>query len=213
MSVASIPSPPGLSLAALVLAGGQSRRMGQDKALLRVEGQPLLARTCAVAAEVCDAVSVVTPWVDRYRPVLPEGVRLITEPEPQASTSPGPLVGFLHGLSRQSADWLLLLACDLPRLQAPVLRRWSQDLVWLEPTTLAYVPRSGQGWEPLCGFYRRQCVEPLGRFVTAGDRSFQRWLATIPVQPIASPKEDMLFNCNSPADWALVGPSVEPGNS
>lgn len=176
--------------------------MGQDKALLQVAGQPLLTRICQVAAEVCETVSVVTPWVDRYRSALPEAVQLIQEPLPEGNRSAGPLMGFLQGLPRQKCPWVLLLACDLPGLQSAPLRCWAQDLARLPDEVLAYVPRSPQGWEPLCGFYRRQCLSLLEAFVTKGNRSFQRWLATIPVQEIAAPGEAALFNCNTPEDWA-----------
>jgi molybdopterin-guanine dinucleotide biosynthesis protein A len=196
-------------LAAIVLAGGQSRRMGQDKALLQVDGQSLLAQTCQVAAEVCDTVSVVTPWVDRYRPVLPEPIHLVQEPFPDGGRSAGPLMGFLRGLALLSSPWVLLLACDLPALPSATLRSWAEDLTTLPDETLAYVPRSPQGWEPLCGFYRAQCLQPLRAFADKGGRSFQRWLDTIPVQVITTDGDTALFNCNTPEDWQLFKNSIQ----
>lgn len=197
------------SLAAIVLAGGQSRRMGRDKALLQVDGQPMLARTCRVAAEVCDPVSVVTPWVDRYRPVLPGAIHLIQEPFPDGSRSAGPLMGFLQGLALQSAAWILLLACDLPGVQSDSLQSWAENLRALPDEILAYVPRSPQGWEPLCGFYRRQCLPSLQAFVAGGERSFQRWLDRTPVQAIKTDENAPLFNCNTPEDWTTFRDSVQ----
>jgi molybdopterin-guanine dinucleotide biosynthesis protein A len=197
------------SLAAIILAGGQSRRMGQDKALLQVDGQPLLARTCQIAAEICNPVSVVTPWVDRYRPVLPKTIHLIQEPYPDDSRSAGPLMGFLRGLTLQSSPWVLLLACDLPALPSAPLRSWAETLKTLPDATLAYVPRSPQGWEPLCGFYRTQSMQPLKTFADQGGRSFQRWLDTIPAQAITTDGDTALFNCNTPKDWQLFKDSIQ----
>ena len=65
---------------------------------------------------------MVTPWVDRYRPVLPKTIHLIQEPYPDHSRSAGPLMGFLRGLALQSSPWVLLLACDLPALHSTPLR-------------------------------------------------------------------------------------------
>ena len=48
-------------LSAIVLAGGQSSRMGQDKALLTVEGEPLVQRVCDIAIAFCNPLYVVTP--------------------------------------------------------------------------------------------------------------------------------------------------------
>jgi molybdopterin-guanine dinucleotide biosynthesis protein A len=183
--------------------------MGRDKALLQVDGQPMLARTCRVAAEVCDTVSVVTPRVDRYRPVLPGSIHLIQEPLPDGSRSAGPLMGFLQGLALQSAPWVLLLACDLPALESASLRSWAENLTTLPDETLAYVPHSPQGWEPLCGFYRTECLQPLKTFVDQGGRSFQRWLNTIPVQVIPTDGDTALLNCNTPEDWQLFQDSIQ----
>lgn len=190
------------SLSAVVLAGGRSRRMGTDKALLKLGSETLLARTCRIAMAVCSRVTVVTPWPDRYRDQLPANVTLLPEATPAEPA--GPLMGFLQALPQQQTAWTLLLACDLPRLQAATLEGWAQDLAHLPETVLAYVPRSGDRWEPLCGFYRRQCLSSLETFVALGDRAFQRWLATIPVQPVPTASDELFFNCNTPADWATL---------
>ncbi|MEO1145490.1 MAG: molybdenum cofactor guanylyltransferase [Cyanobacteria bacterium J06638_22] len=191
-------------LAAIVLAGGKSRRMGKDKALLKLGDETLLQRTCHIAAAVCETVSVVTPWGDRYRSELPPTITLIPEPAAEGEQSAGPLMGFLHALPQQQAEWILLLACDLPRLQQSALERWRQDLATLPDTMLACVPHASQGWEPLCGFYRRDCLESLEAFVEGGDRSFQKWLEILPVQPIDIAGNAILFNCNTPEDWERV---------
>lgn len=63
----------------IILAGGQSSRMGQDKALLLIDGMPLIRRIYEAAAPCCSPVYVVSPWCDRYRPVLPDTCRFVTE--------------------------------------------------------------------------------------------------------------------------------------
>jgi len=178
--------------------------MGTDKALLQLGDETLLQRTCRIAGEVCEAVAVVTPWGDRYRSLLPASVTLIPEPPTQGEQAAGPLMGFLHALPQQRAEWILLLACDLPQLEQEVLERWRQDLPTLPETVLAYVPHAPQGWEPLCGFYRRDCLRSLEAYVAGGDRSFQKWLESFSVQAIPVSGEDVLFNCNTPADWATL---------
>ncbi len=74
-------SKPSPTLSVLILAGGHSRRMGQDKALLTMQdGQSLLLHTARVAQQIATEVAVVTPWPTRYRAHLPDAVRLIQEP-------------------------------------------------------------------------------------------------------------------------------------
>lgn len=191
-----------MKLAVLILAGGRSQRMGQDKTLLEIGGVPLLRQTWDLADSLTPQVWVVTPYRDRYRSLLPPKTQWIDEPLPSDTAPPaGPLVAFSQALPMIEADWTLLLACDLPNLQADFLHQWSQALPTLPPEAIAYVPKTAQGWEPLCGFYRRSCLSSLQAYLTTGQRSFQTWLNHAAVVPIADVPVDLLANCNTPADW------------
>ncbi|NEQ24815.1 MAG: NTP transferase domain-containing protein, partial [Microcoleus sp. SIO2G3] len=97
-------------------------------------------------------------------------------------------------------DWVLLLACDLPLLQVQVLQDWATELEKTAPEAIALLPRQSQRWEPLCGFYRCQCLPLLTQFINEGGRSFQRWLAQHPVQELPVSDTQVLFNCNTPGD-------------
>lgn len=172
------------SLAAVILAGGRSSRMGHDKALISVGGETLIQRTCRIALHCSDRVDVVTPWPDRYRSVLPNTVGFIPEtPSPgQAGAFQGPLMALITALSvlqarpEQSPAWVLALACDLPNLSAAVLATWRDQLANLEPHYLAYLPKGQQRWEPLCGFYRVTALESMQEYAATGGRSLQAWL-------------------------------------
>lgn len=186
----------------VILAGGRSTRMGTDKALLDVEGQPLLTRTCQMAQQLGPVV-VVTPWSDRYRDLLPDGCRCIAEPQ-TGDRPAGPLHGLRYGFPHVTTEWLLLLACDLPRFSAAALVPYVTQLSQLPATTQAWLPRSTHRWEPLCGFYRATCQDSLSVAWERGDRSFQQWLKTLVVQELALGDRSILFNCNTPEDWARI---------
>ncbi len=192
-------------LTAIVLAGGRSRRMGQDKATLLVAGEPLLKRTCRVALECTKTVWVFTPWVERYREIVPPGCRLIMEVQGNPDGSQGPLLGFAQVLPLVATEWVLLLACDLPRLEGRILRRWSAQCQNCSNPIL--LPRGEKGWEPLCGFYRTSCRDRLDRAIAQGCTAFQPWLASETVQELALEPGDrpLLLNCNTPEDWAKAG--------
>lgn len=201
-------------LTAIVLAGGQSSRMGQNKALISINGVPLLRQTCQIALECAVSVKVVTFHPEKYRAIVPSGCVVLHERSLAATgdeTPHGPLIGFTQGLANASTPWVLLLACDLPYLQADILHRWLQQLP--EPSSaIALLPQIQARWEPLCGFYHQSCLESLRQFIAQGGRSFQRWLATIPVQQITfcadaelrHQEQQMLFNCNTPQDLATL---------
>lgn len=199
------------NLCAIVLAGGQSSRMGQDKALLEIEGTPLLQRVGEIALSCSDRVYIVTAWPQRYLHLpIATNCQFLQEINPQ-----GPLIGFRDSLAyavnlaSPNQFWVLLLACDLPNLKARVLQAWIAQLTWLPDTVLAYLPKhatinSNKQWEPLCGLYRSDCLFDLQKFIASGGKSFQRWLNHIQVAEIPSIDPQILFNCNTPADFDKV---------
>ncbi len=187
------------ALTTIVLAGGQSTRMGQDKALLAINGESLLQRTTDLALAVSRAVLVVTAWPDRYQNIVVSDCRWVID-----RRNEGPLVAFAQGLTVVETDWVLLLSCDLPNLDAGTIAGWIEDLDTIPPETIAYLPQGEKGWEPLCGFYRSTCQESLQHFINGGGRSFQRWLQTQAVAVLAVADPAVLANCNSPEDWQRV---------
>lgn len=193
-----------------MLAGGQSLRMGQDKALIEIEGKPLLQRICEIAQACADSVYVVSPHNERYQALSIDWVAFIQEmPLPIDIMPHGPLVGFAQGLSIVTTDWVLLLACDLPNLQVEVLQGWIKELPDMPSEIIAALPKNPQGWwEPLCGFYHRRCLPDLEAFMQVGGRSFQRWLSRQTVQELSLPNPEILFNCNTPADLEQAGGEI-----
>ncbi|NJL90295.1 MAG: NTP transferase domain-containing protein [Coleofasciculaceae cyanobacterium SM2_1_6] len=214
--------------AVLILAGGRSSRMGQDKALLLWKGVPLLQRVITVAHQCGDPVYCLTPWVDRYQQALQDfqAFRLsqISKFSPDDPRSPqnlssqnlsppihwlqetnshqGPLVALHQGLAVISQPWVLVLACDLPLLDVEILQTWRSHLATLPASIFALVPHH-EYWHPLCGFYRPQALPILTAFLSQGGKSFQHWLPQLPAQkiPLTTAELTMLWNCNSPQDF------------
>ncbi|WP_009634097.1 molybdenum cofactor guanylyltransferase [Synechocystis sp. PCC 7509] len=189
------------SITGIVLAGGKSSRMGSDKALLPIGGVPMLRLVCDRALSVCDRVYVVTPWQERYKHLLPATCQFIREVQPRGAEN-APILGFAQGLAQVTTDWVLLLACDLPQLQVEVLQGWVKQLN--NCRAIALLPRHAKGWEPLCGFYRRDCLTALTGFIDTGERSFQSWLKQQSVQVLTVTDAQMFFNCNTPDDVAAT---------
>lgn len=172
--------------------------MGYDKALIMIDGVPMLRRTWDIACQCSSQAYVITPWVRRYQGIIPTSGLILETPLPGESESHGPLIGFWQGLHYVSTEWVLLLACDLPNVQADMLSRWLGELKALPDEVIACLPRHTKGWEPLCGFYRRSCHSALGSFIESGGRSFQRWLSSQTVQALEVRDPHMLMNCNTP---------------
>lgn len=185
---------------ALILAGGKSARMGRDKGLVAFDGVPMLQRVGEVAQVSTDRVFILTPWCERYKNIVAPNWQFILESEPGG----GALLGMKQGLTYfkelpLKPPWVLLLACDMPCLDSRVLLSWRSRLEHLDRSCLALVPKTEKGWEPLCGFYRLECLNFLEESQTL---SFQEWLPKIYAKKIDldQPAQAMLKNCNTPDD-------------
>ena len=203
----------GLNTAALILAGGQSRRMGQDKALLKLpmppngKHQTLLQHVCRVTQSCVSQTYVLTPWPERYIHLLPSNTVLLRE----TVTGAGPLIALAQGWSMvlQAAqqrsdcapDWLLVLACDMPTLNGHTFQRWQRMLETVDEDEIAALPHHNSRWEPLCGFYHRRCLPSLQQAIQRNIRSFQQWLAAEKVISLPVADSNVLRNCNTPTQW------------
>jgi molybdopterin-guanine dinucleotide biosynthesis protein A len=144
----------------IVLCGGQSKRMGRPKAWLPFGPEVLLQRVVRILSEVvCPIIVVAAP--DQDVPALPAGVAVVRDEE----RGRGPLQGLAAGLVtlRGQADAAYLSGCDVPFLQANLVRR----LIVLLGTHAICVPRVGEYHHPLAAVYRIEVAEVVQRLLAA----------------------------------------------
>jgi len=164
--------------------------MGRDKASLPYRGG-LLAQ--AVAREVESAAGCVTlvgkpSWSpSAYTPDLYPGQ--------------GPLGAILTALQQTSADWNLIVACDMPEISAPFLRalldaaeRWDVDV--LLPAGPSHRV------EPLCAVYHRRVRQPIYNAFENGIRKITAALDGLRAAVLLVPDAIAFQNVNTPEDWA-----------
>ena len=185
-------------VAGFVLAGGQSSRMGQNKALLAVGGVPLVARAARLVESVAGTATVVgNPEI--YRPL---GLRAVSDDWPGA----GPLGGIATALGASTVPWNLVVACDLPYLT----KAWLNYVVArsLASQADAVVPMSARGEEPLCAMYHKRCEAAIRAELERGERKVTEGLRELLVETIAPiewkafDSDGLLFkNMNSPEDY------------
>lgn len=191
---------------AIVLAGGQSSRMGTDKALLTISNSSLLNQICTVAQQCASQVYIVTPWQDKYKNIVPPGCKFIKEIVLSSNNeSNSPLIAFAQALQQVEQEWVLLLACDLPKLNSDRVRQWYNYIPIVPENAIALLPRHDSGmWEPLAGFYRRSCLARLETYIARGGKSFQAFLNQHQVTQLPISDWQILFNCNTPKDLEKI---------
>lgn len=129
---------------AFVLAGGQSSRMGSDKAFVEFDGQPLISRALALARGVCSHIRILGS------PEKFGSYAMVVEDE---FPNHGPLGGIHAALRASTAELNLMLAVDMPFVEV----RFLEYLLNLADRhgAVVTVPRAGGAWQPLCAVYRQ----------------------------------------------------------
>ena len=175
-------------LSGLIIAGGRSSRMGRDKAALTLpDGRTLLQRQVDIlrAAGATTVLASVRPGGDVALP----GVTLVHD----TITDAGPLAGIAAGLRAAPAGLVLVLAVDMPGVQAAHLRQ----LVEMAGAERGVVPMQSGLCEPLVAVYPASLAGSAEAALKAGERAVHAWVRREAAQ-------GRLLAWEAPPEWAGV---------
>lgn len=188
------------SLTAVLFTGGESRRMGTDKATLLYQGEPLWSRQLrtlrAIAPDTIFLSARNTP------PWCPPDVTVILDPPPTR----GPLSGLAAALANIRTTHLLALAVDMP-LMTPEHLCWLQTHLRLG---CGVMPVHSGHSEPLCAIYPAQAAELATAAMNSHDVSLHSLVATLREKHLLTDclltEAQLPFyqNFNSPADLTTI---------
>ncbi len=180
-----------------ILAGGQSSRMGQDKAFLQLGGRTLLQRTLDMARAVSHEVCIVGQQEKfaSYAPVVED-----------LYPGRGPLAGIHAALRSSSTELNLMLGVDTPFLDSRFLRYLLEQAE--TGGALVTLPRIGGRNQPLCAVYRREFAVVAEQSLQAGHNKIDSLFATTSVWTIEEAElrrlafdPGMFDNLNTPEEW------------
>jgi molybdopterin-guanine dinucleotide biosynthesis protein A len=176
----------------LLLAGGESKRMGQPKALLPVGSTTLVewlaARLAGSFAEVL--VSANDPQL------VPKGMRMVRD---RRAGHLGPLAGIEAGLAAATTEAVVAVACDMPRA-TPEL---AQQLIELSEGHDAAVPRIGGRPEPAFACYRQTAAWAIGEALDMGRLKAAGALEHMDVAWLDNADRKLFWNINTPKDYQV----------
>ncbi len=157
-----------------IQAGGESRRMGSDKALLSFLGQPLVVRVLKRLAGIADEILVTTNQPEKYR-------FLGLPPIPDLLPGMGALGGVFTALSAANHPYVAIVACDMP-FASPEL--FAYELATIrEAGADVVMPRSQVGTEPFHAVYCRDtCLPHVWRALEAGKRRVDAWFKEVNIR-------------------------------
>lgn len=182
------------ALYGLVLAGGESRRMGQDKALLVRDGESQLAHVTTLLEAVTERVFVSTRSEQQEESERSRFNQIIDRYD-----NMGPIAGILSAMEMfPEVDWLIV-ACDLPNIDAPTLRFLLENDSADKPFT-AFKSSYDDLPEPLCAVYRSSSREIMQRFIEDGIVCPRKMLIRSDTHLLDQPYPSSLDNINTPGD-------------
>ena len=205
----------GPKIGGYVLAGGGSRRFGRDKALVEIDGEPMLARMIELLRGVPMAVKMIAGR-GKYEGF---GAKMLEDRWP----GEGPLGGIITALQDSArcaapCKWNLIVSCDMPFLT----REWLTFLCERAAQSEAQVilAHSEHGPEPLCACWRTEAAEPLLRGFERGVRKVTEGISLLRAEVLDErdwkrfDSEGRLFwNMNTQADYEEARRVFETGKA
>jgi molybdopterin-guanine dinucleotide biosynthesis protein A len=186
----------GQPVSCIVLAGGEGRRLGTDKAFLRIDNRVLIEEIVEKMAHIGDEVIIVTNSPQKYSYL---GTRLVGD----VYLGKGVLGGIYSGLRAARNDYSLVVACDMPFLNLNLLRY----MILLSPGYDVVIPRVGGLTEPLHAIYSKDCLQPMERLLSAGGLRIIDFFPEVQVRYVEEeeirlfdPQCLSFFNINTPED-------------
>ena len=186
-----------MTIGAVLFAGGLSRRMGTDKAKLKIDDMDFLTKIASELGDFDERLLSVARAGDRD---LPEGF----EEVPDIYTGRGPIGGLFSVLSRCRSDALLALSCDLPLFD----RDFAAFLAANAEGCDVLIPRTADGRaHPLCAVWQKSCAPVLAAHLHGGDCRLMNAAEDLNVRYI-DPDDfsRCLTNVNTPEDYKALFP-------
>jgi len=151
---------------AIILAGGESKRMGQDKASLKLANETLLNR----------AIRNIQPHFEHMIISVREPKKHILFPQLcDKGLARGPIMGISTAMQRVNTSWVFVIACDMPFMSAALIEAMAAK----RQQQQAVVPTVNGMIQPLFAFYAKDCLSILQTHIESGERSLKKVIADL----------------------------------
>jgi molybdenum cofactor guanylyltransferase len=181
----------------IILAGGENKRMGVDKAFLTVAGKPLIEHVLRVLGSVVQQIIIVTNSPERYRTY---DARIVTDRLERR----GSLVGIYSGICSSESEYNVVVACDMPFLNAELLSYQME----LAPGYDAVVPAFGELIEPLHSVYSKRLLPVIEERIREDQRRIRSIFCHANVRYVTEkeisrfdPERRSFINLNTPQQY------------
>jgi molybdopterin-guanine dinucleotide biosynthesis protein A len=184
----------------IILAGGMSKRYGQNKAFLELDGIRLIDRVTATMKNIFRQVILITNEKDHYEylglPTIEDLIKGL-----------GPIGGIYTGLMSISDQAGFFVACDMPFINSQLIRY----MVDIKDNYAAVIPSGASGLDPLHAIYSRSCLDVIKNLIAAQRYQVRLFYEQISVRYVTqdeirrfAPSQRALLNINTPDEFARI---------
>jgi molybdenum cofactor guanylyltransferase len=162
-------------ISAFIIAGGKSSRFGEDKALFKYRGRPLIEHVIEALLPVFTRIAIVGNNAEKFKYLgFPTFDDIIT--------GIGPLGGVHSALHNAATERVFIFACDMPGLDSGLI----QSMIELSDNFDVVVPVINGFYEPLHAIYSKSCIAPIDKLVQDGERQIFRFFEQVAVRPVTA---------------------------
>jgi molybdopterin-guanine dinucleotide biosynthesis protein A len=188
------------NLTGIILSGGKSIRMGENKAFIEIEGVPIIHRIHTLFKNLFQEIIIVTNQKDLF---LNLDSKIYNDLLPQR----GVLGGLYTGLFFSSFPYSFCVACDMPFLKEPLIEYLIKNIESYD----VIVPRTNDGLQPLHAIYSRNCLGPIKKIIEQKKYKIIDFYPVVKVKIIEEkkfidldPMSESFININTPDELLLI---------
>jgi molybdopterin-guanine dinucleotide biosynthesis protein A len=176
---------------AIIMAGGKSKRMGQDKSVLLINGTPAIKHIFAQLRSHFDQIIVSSNNITEHSF---DGVEIV----PDEATGKGPLMGIASALRVSRNEINFVIACDIPEVDIDIVRQMLRESNGFD----AVVPQTGPSqYEPLFAVYKKSVLAEIDKSIAAGQYKIVEPLKNCKINYVDLPGDVRLENLNTMNDY------------
>jgi molybdopterin-guanine dinucleotide biosynthesis protein A len=184
----------------IILSGGKSTRMGENKALIKIEGIPIIQRIHNLFEKLFKEIIIVTDQKERFSDI---NAKVYSDIFPNR----GVLAGIYTGLFFSNYQYAFCVACDMPFLKESVIRFLLRKIGDYD----VIVPKTRDGLQPLHAIYSKKCLEPIKKIILQNKFKILDLYPIVRVKIILEkefsdldPANESFINVNTPEDLDLI---------
>lgn len=185
----------------IILSGGKSSRMGENKSFLKIQNETIIERIVKLMKSIFDEVMIVTNSPDEYKFL---GLPLYKD----IYKNKGPLGGIHSGLTHSKSEKNFVISCDVPLMTEEMIE---YIVEYKSDKPIKFCNAAGYH-QPLAGVYSKSLIVEIEKLISGGDvpdKSFHHFLKMVEaetIHPESLPfyKHEIFFNVNNPKDYEEI---------